>query len=98
MPLTTEDKILIETRLANDGPSMAVAYVLWVCLGIVSAHRFYLGRWKTAVLQILTMPIGVGFVWLFVDLFLIPGMVRRKQAVRREILTNQALGFLPAAA
>ncbi len=98
MSLTTEDKILIETRLANDGPSLAVAYVLWVCLGLVSAHRFYLGRWKTAILQILTMPIIIGLVWLLVDAFLIPGMVRDKQAVRREALTNQALSTLPAVA
>lgn len=98
MSLTTEDKILIETRLANDGPSLAVTYVLWVCLGIASAHRFYLGRWKTAILQILTMPFIVGFIWLFVDVFLIPRMVREKQAVRRDALTSQALGTLPAVA
>jgi len=77
--LSTEQQLLIEARVANDGPSVAVAYLFWFFLWFVSAHRFYLGRPGTAVLQILSYFVLIGFVWIFVDLFLIPGMVRQRQ-------------------
>lgn len=79
MKLSTEENMLIEMRVSNDGPSIAVAYLLWFFLGIVSAHRFYLGRPASALLQIVSFFVLVGFIWLFVDLFLIPGMVREEQ-------------------
>lgn len=83
--LTTQDRILIEQRVTNDGPSIVVAYLLLIFLWFVSAHRFYLGRARTAVLQILSFFILIGFVWVLVDLFLIPGMIRERQdAIRRR--------------
>jgi TM2 domain-containing membrane protein YozV len=81
-----DERVLIEMRVANDGPSVAVAYLLWFFLGIFAAHRFYLGRPGTAILQILSMFVLVGLVWLVVDLFLIPGMVRDKQEELRRSL------------
>ncbi|WP_191059546.1 TM2 domain-containing protein [Geminicoccus harenae] len=81
-----DERVLIEMRVANDGPSVAVAYLLWFFLGIFAAHRFYLGRPGTAILQILSMFVLVGLVWLVVDLFLIPGMVRDKQEQLRRSL------------
>jgi len=77
--LSTEQQLLIEARVANDGPSVVVAYLFWFFLWFVSAHRFYLGRPGSAVLQILSYFVLIGFVWIFVDLFLIPGMVRQRQ-------------------
>lgn len=89
MALTTEQHLLIEARVANEGPSVAVAYMFWFFLGIFSAHRFYLGRPGTAVLQILSFFVLIGFVWLLVDMFLIPGMVRQNQQALRERLAYQ---------
>lgn len=97
MGLDTNDKLLIEARITNEGPSMTLAYVFWFFLGFVSAHRFYLGRPGTAILQILLFFVAVGFVWLFVDLFLIPGMVRGKQEEVRRRLTLEALAAKPLA-
>lgn len=91
MALSTEEKILIEQRITNEGPSVVVAYLFWFFLGILSAHRFYLGRPGSAVLQILTYFIIVGFLWLLIDVFLIPGMVRAKQDQIRQRLTTMAL-------
>ena len=90
--LTTQDRILIETRVTNDGPSVAVAYGLWFFLGFLSGHRFYLGRPVSAILQILSFLVLIGFVWLLVDAFLIPAMVREKQAEIRDRLTTEAAG------
>lgn len=91
MGLSTAQLSLIEQRVANDGPSTAVAYLLWVFLGLVSAHRFYLGRAGTAILQILTYFILVGFLWLLIDGFVIPGMIREKKDQIRQRMTMELL-------
>src|SRR5690606_10755064 len=75
----------------SDKKSAGLAFVLWLLLGGVGGHRFYLGRTGSAVAQLLLFLIGwltvwvvVGFllliplgIWLLVDLFLISGMVQQ---------------------
>jgi TM2 domain-containing membrane protein YozV len=70
--------------------SVGVAYLLWVFLGTLGAHRFYVGRIGTAIAQLLltivgvcTMFLGVGFfvagcvgLWVLIDAFLLPGIIR----------------------
>ncbi len=99
MGLSTQDQMLIEQRVTNDGPSTAVAYLLWFFLGIVSGHRFYLRRPGSAILQILSYFVLIGFLWLLIDGFLIPGMLRKMRDELRQNLTLQALvsqGAAPA--
>jgi len=89
MALSTAQLSLIEQRVANDGPSTGVAYLLWIFLCLVSAHRFYLGRPGSAIVQILTYFIGIGFIWVLIDGFLIPGMIRQKKdAIRQKMMTD----------
>lgn len=83
--------MLIEQRVTNDGPSTAVAFLLWFFLGLFSAHRFYLGRTGSAIVQILSYFILIGFIWLLIDGFLIPGMLRQKRDELRQRLERQAL-------
>ena len=78
MPLSTDELQLIETRVGNDGKNIVVTYLLWFFLGIFAAHRFYLGKPVSALLQILSYFVLIGFVWWVVDFFLIPGMVNHK--------------------
>lgn len=75
---------------------MTVAYVLAVFLGGFGAHQFYLRNTGVAVTQLLLTLIGAatawlivgGFllfavlVWVIVDLFLIPGWVRRANGLQ----------------
>jgi TM2 domain-containing membrane protein YozV len=64
--------------------SAGVAYLLLIFLGGLGAHRFYLGRPLTAVLQLLLTVSGLVFgvplialgLWLLIDLFITAGMVR----------------------
>lgn len=75
---------------------MSVAYLLWLCAGLLGAHRFYLDRVGTAAAQFLT---GGGFLlWWAADGFLIPSMVRAyndEQAEREEAgRPPRALDFL----
>lgn len=86
MALSTGQLQLIEQRVTNDGPSTAIAYLLWFFLWFVSGHRFYLGRPGSAILQILSYFILVGFIWALIDAFLIPGMLRERRGEMRQQL------------
>jgi TM2 domain-containing membrane protein YozV len=91
MALSTAQLSLIEQRVANDGPSTAVAYLFWFFLWIVRGHRFYLGRPGSAILQILSYFVLVGFIWAVIDAFLIPGMIRAKKDAIRQRMTTELL-------
>ncbi len=69
---------------------MGIAYALWLFLGQVGLHRFYLNRVGSGVAQLLLgivgwatvwvvigfIPLAILWIWLFVDLFLTASMVR----------------------
>jgi len=70
--------------------SGVVAFLLWLFLGGVGAHRFYLGRTSSGVAQLLLFILGwltvsayIGvfllvplYVWVLIDAFQISGIVR----------------------
>lgn len=67
--------------------SQGVSYLLWLILGGIGAHRFYIGRTVTGIVLLVLWLLGlftagitwiVVFIWWIVDGFLIPGMVREK--------------------
>ena len=92
MSLSTEEQILIEQRIQNDGKNIVITYLFWFFLGFFSAHRFYLGRTSSAVLQLILNILIIGLIWTFIDLFLIPGMVREDREAMRRRLTDGAMG------
>lgn len=71
--------------------SMLVAYLLLIFLGAFGAHRFYLGQTGSGaamliifLVSLLLTVVVIGAVgllvigiWCFVDLFLIPGYVKK---------------------
>jgi TM2 domain-containing membrane protein YozV len=105
MPLTTQDLMLVEQRVANDSKSVGLAYVLWFFFGFLGGHRFYLGKTGSAVLILCLSLIGlllsivfVGYfllifvgIWVLIDAFLIPGIARRdKEALRAQLIAELA--------
>lgn len=84
MGISLQEQMLIEQRVTNEAKSVGAAYLLWFFLWFVSAHRFYLGRPGTAILQILSYLV-------LIDLFLIPGMVQQHKNEVRKRLTLAAV-------
>jgi len=70
--------------------SAAVAYILLLLFGYFGAHRFYAGATGSGaamlvltICSIILMFVSVGFltilipgIWAFVDLFLVPSLIR----------------------
>lgn len=70
--------------------STGVAYLLWFFLGMLGAHRFYLGQTGSAVAQLVItlgslvlsvvviglITIWISVIWVLIDIFLIPQMAR----------------------
>ena len=50
--LSMEQLSLIEQRVANENKSAGIAYLLWVFLGGLSIHNFYIGRWRLALVEL----------------------------------------------
>lgn len=93
--------------------SVLVAYLAWFFLGGLGVHRFYAGRGGSGGVQLglfiggwVLLAAGVGFVfllllalWVFVDLFLVPGLVRDynvRLARSLQSMEQQAVQMQPA--
>lgn len=108
MSLSTQEQILIEQRVTNKTKSVVVAYLMWIFLGCLGGHRFYLGRAGTGIVMpallvtgMATIGVVVGTIillaltiWVIVDAFLIPGMIREQQEKVRRRLTIEVLAQL----
>ena len=103
--LSTGELTLIETRLINEGKSVLVAYLLFVFLGGLGAHNFYIGRTLLGIIELLLFLVGVVLisaaglglllfiplvVLLLIDLFIIPGGIRKRLDQRRNELIAAA--------
>ncbi len=67
-----------------------VVYILLFALGWLGAHNFYLQRTGIAIAQLILTITLIGFiitlVWVLVDAFLVPGIVRgRNNALATQL-------------
>ncbi|MCF6306066.1 MAG: TM2 domain-containing protein [Rhodobacteraceae bacterium] len=103
MELSTQQQMLVEQRLTNEKKSSGVAYLLWFFLGGFAAHRFYLGYSGIAAAQLALIWGGVllsavvigiplliaGFIWVFIDVFLIGGLIESDTNQKRARIANE---------
>lgn len=60
--------------------SLLLAYVLWLLLGVLGIHQFYLGKVGRGLLYLFTLGIfGIGVI---IDLFTLPAQTRAVNAQR----------------
>ncbi|MFZ3590182.1 TM2 domain-containing protein [Bacillus sp. DJP31] len=92
--LTSKELQLLASEMDKRKKSTATTWLLWFFLGGFGAHRYYLGRIGSGVAMTLTLG-GLG-VWTFIDIFLIMGMINKKnsdteiQIIRELKLMNNA--------
>lgn len=93
--LTDTQKMLIEQRIANEKPSTGVAYLLCLFFGGFGAHRLYLGRKGSGIAMLILGITIVGLLvtglWAFIDLFIIPSIIREKVDALRQRMTLEAM-------
>ena len=91
--LARDTKVMMAFQ--NQKKSVGVAYLLWFFLGMLGAHRFYLGSTGAGVaILLLTILIGwtlVGLIipaiWVLIDAFLIPGIAQKKNQQIMDMLS-----------
>ncbi|WP_066195242.1 MULTISPECIES: TM2 domain-containing protein [Gracilibacillus] len=103
--LSTQDKLYVNSEVQKRGKNIAVAYLLLIFLGTLGIHRFYLGKtgsgitqlvltvlgWITAFILIGFLLIGVVGLWVIIDLFLVPGIIREDHERIEQEVTNDLL-------
>jgi TM2 domain-containing membrane protein YozV len=93
--LTDQQKILIEQRVTNEKPSAGAAYILCIFFGAFGIHRLYLGAKGSGIVMLILGITIVGllitWIWAFIDLFLIPGMIRKRIDETRQRLLVEAM-------
>lgn len=71
--------------ILRERKSLGLAYVLWLLIGGLGVHRFYLGRTGSGIAMLLLavlgwLPLFLGWavlgIWWLVDAILMPGMAR----------------------
>ncbi len=98
MSLTPQQQMLVEHRLMAEAPNTGIAYLLWFFLGLLGAHRFYLGQIGTGVAILILSMTGVGLLasmpWTLIDAILIPDMARqRRDALRQRFAYEAYYGY-----
>lgn len=78
----------------TNSKSIAVAYLLWLFLGGFGVHRFYAGRTKTGIAQLVLLVSVIGWLvlipWLLADLVLIPGLINDHNSKVIDMLNGPA--------
>ena len=66
---TQKDNLLKKSSPSESDSQWVVTLLLAFLLGVIGAHRFYVGKTGTGILMLLTFG-GLG-IWLLIDLILI---------------------------
>ncbi len=68
----------IENPFSSKNSSRTLVFFLCLFFGLLGVHRFYLKKYKTAFLMLITLG-GCG-IWYFLDLFwIITGKLKKKE-------------------
>lgn len=85
--LTTQELQVLASEMDRRKKSTATTWLLWFFLGGIGGHRYYLGKVGSGVAMTLTLG-GLG-IWSLIDLFLINGMLNKKNSeIEAQIISE----------
>lgn len=76
-----------EKKYDNEQKSRVVALILWLFLGLIGAHRFYLGDKKMGAIMFFTLGIA-GILWLIDFFHLFHKVTDYNENLKRELLVK----------
>jgi TM2 domain-containing membrane protein YozV len=95
--MTDINDVRLQMTFQAQKKSTGAAYLLWFFVGGFGGHRFYLGQMGTGAAQLALLifgwiPLFAGWavlgISLFIDLFLIPGMIQEQNMKLVNSLTG----------
>jgi len=90
-----DKNLRIQTLFEQNRKSKGVAYLLWFFFGFLGVHRFYAGKTKSGVIQLLLSLTVVGLLfsvpWVLIDALLIPGMINERNLKTIEMINGGPL-------
>jgi len=70
--VSNQDNEIPTGKQKNSDKRRLSALLLCIFLGVIGAHRFYVGKYGTAILQVIAIAcFGIGSVWWLIDLIMI---------------------------
>jgi len=86
--LNAKELAMVENEFENKKKNPVIAWVLWLFLGTLGAHRFYLGNTGYAIAMLLLAWATFG-VWTLIDAFFIQKNIRKKNnEIELEIINH----------
>ncbi|WP_209121441.1 TM2 domain-containing protein [Alkalihalobacillus sp. BA299] len=85
--LSSHQLQLLASEMDNRKKSSATTWILWFFLGGLGGHRYYLGKTGSAIAMTLTFG-GLG-IWALIDIFLINGMINKKNSEIEYQIVNE---------
>ncbi|WP_128895821.1 TM2 domain-containing protein [Longirhabdus pacifica] len=85
--LTTQQLQMLSGEFEKRKKSTGTTWILWLFLGGIGGHRYYLGNIPQAIIMTLTLGF-LGF-WTLIDAFMISGAIRKaNEKIESEIIQN----------
>jgi TM2 domain-containing membrane protein YozV len=82
---TTQELQMLDSEFSKQKKSVSATWLLWVFLGGIGGHRYYLGKIGSGILM--TLTVGLFGFWTLIDAFLITGMIRKEnEKIEAEII------------
>jgi len=82
---TTQELQMLSSEMEKKKKSTGATWLFWFFFGGIGGHRYYLGKYGTAILM--TVTLGCLGIWSIIDAFLLNGMIRKtNESIESEII------------
>ena len=89
--LTTHELQILASEMDKKKKSLAVSWILWFFFGGLGGHRYYVGKYGTAIAMTLTL--GALGIWTLIDIFFVNKITREKNEEIEKLIINDIKGY-----